>query len=736
MVRHAHVCRFEVFAADTDRPIARWHSDQPVAERALDRHGVDRFVKRVEQGYRAASPDLRSLGADLFQWIDGPSERWLARSREGQRPILLHIDCDERLRSLPWELLFDETFLAVDPINPVMPVRLASSRIDEASPPANRPLRIAFMASSPTNVQPELAFESEEATILAASPRLVDVVVEESGSLAGLGGVFEHFGNDHFDVLHLSGHATIDPHGPRLLMEDDLGKRVDVSADELTETVEHRWPPLTFLSACHTAGATTGGEAASMSESLVAAGASAVVGWGLPVGDYSATKLASALYGALASGSSLEWAVTRARRELYTERSPYWHLLRLYTDSTPLAAYVTPPNAKDRIQLRTRPVSELFLDANGHVRVAGADGFVGRRRLLQRTLHALRSPDAADDAHVIVLHGMGGLGKSTVAARVVERLRPTHRHAAWFGKLDATEFRLGDPASQLGLDRTRTREINELLSSSDLAFADQIRLILDGPLSSIPVVFVFDDFENGNLDADGAGGHICTPAARELLESLARAIQQTSSPSRVLVTSRFEFPLAGVRSCFESLDPLAGVALDKKLSLTRNLGPASQLPAEVRSRAIVAAAGVPRLIERVDELITDSATDHEALVENISSSAVAYREELLLATLLAHQEPATRDLLCRAAVYEVPVPAPAIEAIVDRGEFAQSLQRAVAVGLLDRGISPINNEPRYLVSELVRPLLNDVAEQLSTAEAQAVIRGAAKALYGLWVVGE
>src|SRR3712207_1342042 len=104
-----------------------------------------------------------------------------------------------------------------------MPVRTASSRDRGARVAANRPLRVLFMASSPIEVEPVLDFEGEEAVILDAATGRVEVVVEESGSLAGLASVLEWFGAGYFDVLHLSGHGFIGPAGPRFVMEDENG---------------------------------------------------------------------------------------------------------------------------------------------------------------------------------------------------------------------------------------------------------------------------------------------------------------------------------------------------------------------------------------------------------------------------------------------------------------------------------------------------------------------------------
>ncbi len=119
-----------------------------------------------------------------------------------------------KLGHLPWELLHDgQGFLAE---RGIQPIRLMRSRSTDAQP-ANRPLRLLFMATSPEDVQPVLDYEREEATILEATRQQpIDLVVEESGSVSQLKNLVDSFDDDHFDRLshhrprhHRRGHAAV-----------------------------------------------------------------------------------------------------------------------------------------------------------------------------------------------------------------------------------------------------------------------------------------------------------------------------------------------------------------------------------------------------------------------------------------------------------------------------------------------------------------------------------------------
>ncbi len=722
--------RFEVFATSTQ---LRWFDQVgTMRDRSLDRAEITMFAEDVDNRYRAQAPgaDLAELGRELYRWLDGPTERWLAQARDRLRSMVVHIDVHDRLRQLPWELMHDGAgYLAVHPARPICPVRLVSKREGDGRVPANRPLRILFMASSPDGVIPALDYEHEESLILRAGGDLVDLVVEESGSLEGLASVVKHEGNGYFDVLHLSGHAMLGLDGPRFLLETDTGELDAVSADQIADAINGRWPSLVFLSGCQTGSSADGGAFASMAESLVDAGAPAVLGWALPVGDLAASQLAATLYGELAVGASLDHAVTTARRALEAANSRYWHLLRLYTDRSKLAPFVTPPGAIHRELLRRREPTIEFLDRESKIPVAGFDSYVGRRRVLQSCLKALRNKEAGSSVQLLLLHGMGGLGKSTLAARVLLRMRALYTVVV--GRLD--EAVIINRMQDLSSDLTTISAINQTFATPGLTLEQRLRSLFDGALASTPCVFVFDDFEV-NLEPDGRG-YVCSAEALEVVRAVCGAIASTASPSRVLITSRYNFPLPdSIRRHLQPFIALQGADLDKKLRNTANLRPGSPTPPALRDHAIAAAAGIPRLIEWLDKVLGDDQTDHHRVVAAIDGRQEEFRESILAQTLLDAQAPETRRFLALAAIYEIPVPTVALSAISPNTPIDTALRRSVAVGLIDVVRNVAANEDRYLVSSLLKPLLTKVDEALSEADRATSVALGARALYARWVV--
>ncbi|MEU8015988.1 CHAT domain-containing protein [Micromonospora parva] len=683
------------------------------------------------------SPRLRDLGAKLAAFVDG-DQRWLTPILDRPPGAILRIRADQRLRHLPWELLCqDGSFLTVAGPAPLLPVRAVGTGAALEAPvtPGNRPLRVLFMATSPEGVEPVLNYEAEEAAILAATSRTgTDLVVEESGTLEGLRFLARDYGKGYFDVVHLSGHATTATGQPTFVVENEFGESATATADQIAQAMAGYWPRLVFVSGCLTGDAPDRGAFPSMSESLVRAGAPAVLGWALPVGDVSATDFAAELYRALAGGQALDQAVIEARQHLYTNQRGSWHLLRVYADRSPLAPMVTPLNTKGRTRIQARAADQEFLDPQTQLsRVAARAAFVGRRRVIQRCLRILRQPlQEPGGAEALVLSGMGGLGKSSLASRLLERM-PTHQRAVWFGRVDLTKFR--ELTTKVRFPALKQQaEADQVLSNDQVPLAVRLRFLLDvdGPLGQTPCLFVFDDFEDGNLDERG-GGHILSAAMAEILPALLTAIRETDSPSRVIITSRYRFPTpTGTRIAAEALETLIDVEQAKKIANLPNLRYGSLLDPGIRDRAIAAAAGNPRLLDWLDRIVADPTLDIGDLIAAIEHEADRFRETILATKLLGAQDPELQRMLAKLNVVELPVPGETVHAIHDHLDTARHMQRATQLGLLEAGTDPETRQPRYYVSNILRPLLRPL---LTDDEYLAACAAAARSLHALWITG-
>lgn len=502
-----------------------------IGERALI--GVAGLVQAFQSSYQGiVSLSLQKhLGGVLYDWLDG-EQRWLRRVGDQNRPFTLLIDLVLGLRQLPWELCHDgEQFLVSSVSAPFNPVRCLSSRSAASYRPVNRPLRILFSACSPDHV-PSLDFQLEQAALRATTRgRVLELVVDETGSLGGLVRLLKRDGYPHFDILHLSGHADITDQGPIFHMEGWQGQAHAVSPEELARALRPFWPRLLFLSGCQTGQAAGGGSLPSFCESMVAAGAPMVLGWSLPVGDTAASLAGAELYGRLTTGEALDVALVQTRNKLRERQPLHWHMLRCYAEAHAFAAIVTPPKAHERVLVKRRPVRDLFIDAGAPL-AEDPSSCLDRRTLQRGIEHLIASPDRPD----FFCQGLQLVGtcesRNRGAAIKLCMAMNGWQPLVWVGKLVEASF----------LDMLK-RELGPAHSGAIPSLSAYLETFESATKN---LLFVFDQFqENGSCEAQGlpaldARGQMqVLPEAQSVLRNLMEWIVQSGSASRVLVTSRY-----------------------------------------------------------------------------------------------------------------------------------------------------------------------------------------------------
>ncbi|MEH2002927.1 MAG: tetratricopeptide repeat protein [Nostoc sp.] len=731
--------------------------------RRLNLAEIANFLKQGERDYYKLLPNLPRIGQQLFFWLDGDG-RWLSRGIANCRGegLVIAIDTDKKLAHLPWEVLHDGEDFLVKRVNPVvLPLRWIEKETAGFAV-ETRQLRVLFMATDPEDVEPKLEFEQEEARILADTRDFaVDLRVEESGCVSELGKVWSRYFND-FDVFHLTGHASISPaeaeknptpnpspqarrgvglerNTPYFVTETEIGERHETTAAELAEVFRFRFPKLVFLSGCRTGQAPDKGAVPSMAEALIAQGARAVLSWGRPVEDRTATAAAAHLYGKLAAGYQLAEALASTYQQLFKQNVRDWHLLRLYVQGECPGALVDllgdlPPSAPE-------PAYEQFLDPDTQqVRVAKPSEFVGRRRTLQRCLKAIPT-------HLgVLIHGLGGMGKSTVTARLLERMVGYHRLVN-FRQLDEDKL-LKTLAEQCTSERG-----HEILNGKLPLMQRLTKFFTEGlNTKEQRFAFVLDDFE-ANFDLRN-GVYVLQPQVVDVLLALLKAIQNSQLPHKVIITCRYNFTLSELnhRLYREPLGALGGADLIKKYNRLNSFNGTLGIDAELQKLAKKAADGNPRLLEWLDKILQNSqnptpptaplpASEEgymrgvEMILQKMAEKEKEFREDILAEELLKQQTPALRQMLGKLLVYELPVPQAAISPICeDISSWESHIQRAEILGLLEVTLTN-NGEKLYRVPRILSPLLENPTPQAGRGTGmneQGLYKQAAQILYRLW----
>ena len=524
-------------------PMVRWSGRSPGGRvlTVADVDDIDALLSQLEayEGRDEAGAAMRTredLSRRLFNAIDGPERALANRLAEAQKSgdeIILtvrllnadgEVDAKHPAAWWPWSFLRDgKRWLALE-----TGFRLAVQLgpIEKAAPTVlpQAGVRILFMAYSPEGVEPVLDYEEEEERVLEAlegplQSNQAAVHVVEDGTVDALE---RRLRAAEYDIVHLTGHGILTKDGPRLVMENDLGARDDVSPEVLLRALERgRWmPAMVMISSCHSAGQS--GEVLSLAAALVAAGVPCVVGWVRPVRDDIATKAAAELYRRLSEGVPPAIAVRHARRrlaELGDAGRRAWPTLHLVTRA--VQGFRIDQNAEELNLASYGAEAKYRYSGEGGRMKMLERGFVRRRRELQQGLRVLRTGrDGKRPVAGLLLHGMKGVGKSCLAARMLER----HQHdvgdvgvVVLHGLLDNVTVLEG--FSTL-VDRWGDAAARQMLSGEE-PVAARVKRLLAGPWYKRPVVIIVDDFEQ-NLELRGEGAAQLRPSVVDLVGTLLR----------------------------------------------------------------------------------------------------------------------------------------------------------------------------------------------------------------------
>ena len=778
--------------------------DAPKLEQRLDQESALPLLRDWAQRYDVAvransgADTLRLIGRELWDWLDKPSG-WAAAWSAGTgarvldicvRPDALNDEAARALLDAPWELLAGPRgWLAEDAVQPFEVVRrigaAAAPRVAEFAD-----LQMLFMAAAPEG-QHVLSFEAEEAAILQATSRKpLHLFVEETGAAQWLQDRLAADGP--FDVLHLSCHGDIDKRrGPVLALEDDRGGVALTDVPLLVGSIgEADRLPLLFLSACRTAERVESGEegrrraAEPMVRELIRAGVAHVLGWDGSVRDVDAAAFAEYFYDELAQGRTVAQAAARARSKLLQtartdpNRGAHWHLARLYVGARGGGALIARQGKKR--QHAGQGADRQFLDKQRQrVPVAGRGAFVGRRRVLQRVFRAFAEVDSGSgESCGVLLHGMGNLGKSSVAARIASRLQ-RHQTVVVFERYDALAVLDGLrdavplPRRQGFMDEWReaVRQDGGRLVDALEALLDLLGSYHDGQQAAAPLLLIIDDLERileTPQPGDEAGVPVKAGDGRVALQAILTAFYRMAgrTASRLLLTSRYRFSLPddwgndlAERLIAVPLQPMSDTDRLKQLEAALRLltkAPAGSVELQrLMLRAVGLAAGNPGLQEvltrpllsgelavaeramaaieqfqKNGEISSDlrervALPDGQLTAADKANALLQFFRRMAFETYRAALTSDQARQLRAATLFDsgLPVPRAALEAVGRKAgvaDAAAATDRLLGLGLLD-DFGEIDGEASAAVNPLARPLSEPLTESERPALADAVL---------------
>jgi hypothetical protein len=594
----------------------------------------------------------------------------------------------------------------------------------------DRALNVVFMASSAKGVEPILDFEAEEGKILKATRgKPLSLTVEESGCIKELGELIASKDRGYFDVIHLSGHATIKDQKPYFITETEYGDRQDTSAEDIARELQFNLPKLLFLSGCRT-GYSDGDGILSMAEKLLENGAKTVLGWGQPVRDNEAADTAAILYEKLSQGFTLSESLAFAYQKLLENHARDWHCLRLYVRGSIPEALVKRGQNKP---LPTVSFVDQFVDPETkYLRVATRETFIGRRRDLQDCLQVLKKPfdnSKAIRKAGVFLQGFGGNGKSTLAARLCDRL-PDYTKLVWHQQIDQTS--LVDTLKEK-LDSEQQRET---LSNPNEELKYRLRYSFR-LLNQSPLLLILDDFE-WNLECPSASDdYILKAGVAPLLQALVWAIQETNYYHRLIITSRYTFnsPLLEEFYHLKSLPSFKYKEsdLEKKLRRLEHFS-SGKIDKNYIERALNLADGNPRLLEWLNNEVLSSGDIDAKLRSFENETDVSWRDKIVWRLEEKPQlltDEALEKVVSNCLIYEIPVPLVALEAVC---QSVPNYQKKIKQGQ-DKGLIEVicndDRETLYRASH-IKHINPHIELPKDASKLSALAATAAKTLTELW----
>ncbi len=612
----------------------------------------------------------------------------ITRAESAHQGLHVGVTCSGAHQRLPWEALASPAGggpLALSPL-----VNLYRRTQAQPPRPIPGPLRILIAISSPLSgggvvLDYERELRNMLAAVRVARQQAAHIRVVPFATTSSIRSALEAA---PAHVLHLSGHAA----PGRFVFEDDDGAARELDADHfLNEAIPPgQMPPVMALSACYTNVAAVI-DTPSFAARLLERGASVIIASETSVTDTYATRVFARFYARLAEATFPDAvaAACDARRAVQAEltaatdeRERRLAQLGEWAVLSVLASKGSVPVFDPQINEPPPQPSPRF--TIGAVTARETGDFVGRRTEQRRWPLEL----IARKHSGLVLHGIGGVGKTTLAAELVGRVLerdPDRVVVVLSGELSVDGL-IGTVVSALRrhlllhnqLAGTIAQALT-LAAQAEVSSADRVALLRENVLKVASALIVIDNFED-NLDRQGPGAEVRDATLDELLADWVR----DPADSRFLFTCRYPFRLANAAEQALVFKPVGPLSAAETLKFAWSLPALDRLTDQEIEHAWRVVGGHPRTLEYLDALLSKGATRYRDIRERLTSKlehrlgpaetetflAAEYKlddalaevatlaaDEVLLTELITMlaETPGAIDLLIGASVYREPI---------------------------------------------------------------------------------
>ena len=422
------------------------------------------------------------------------------------------------------------------------------------------PLKMLFITALPENLEERgkmLQIEEEQTRLIrsigaleATGDTKPQIVIEflDNASLAELNKALH--ARQH-DIVHISGHGAYQAAENKgvLYFENQDGDEEQVSGKALGETLrQHGCVKLLILSACETAIA---GSEGGVTEQAAAFGVPSIVAMRFAVTDDGAKVFTTELYTQLANRLSLTRALAYAREALHQdivqrrEQSP--HILHIAEWFTPV---VYQNQSVGALIDKTQPyhLPDNFYPLSSFLKTKQSrligEGFIGRKRYL------IQMRQAFQKGQHVCLHGLGGLGKTTLAEAFAHNY-DNHSHATVIFR-NSNQINEAHILNTLNKRFAKTHpdlaeQIQQAIDDPKTDVLDKLQLLIDNYLNGRKTILIFDNVEDvqtllrDSADSSGQAGDIQRCIGSESLSAFLRHLcDNTPKNCHILFTTRYK----------------------------------------------------------------------------------------------------------------------------------------------------------------------------------------------------
>ncbi|MFZ2899915.1 MAG: tetratricopeptide repeat protein [Saprospiraceae bacterium] len=611
----------------------------------------------------------------------------LLQKRKIEELLLVIASGDEQVRNLPFEMVLPRLFgssgnLALSTFGLVRSAEahIGDFNLQGAFQAGAAPLKMLFITALPENLGERgkmLEVEEEQRKLIEAVGHLEATgdsrpkIAIEWLDNASLEEIDQALQQRRHDIVHISGHGAFHEAVKRgvLYLEDADGNERQCTGRELGERIKyHQSVKLVVLSACETAVAGAEGTA----DDLAATGIPAVLAMRFSVTDEGARIFTTEFYRQLALGATLTQSLAAARQSLWHDvqekrrtAPQVQHLAEWFTPVLYQNQYTGPlidPRKPYALPEQFYPKS-AFLKGK-HTRLIG-QGFIGRKTYLIRLRQHFRQGQ-----HVCI-HGLGGLGKTTLAEAFAHNYDNQSHQVLIFRNGNQIEekyiidqlllrFKALQPAAYL------LAQIEEAVNSPQVPPLEKLQYLIDNYLAGRKIILIFDNFEDVQVSEEGAlQREIAAPALRDFLLYL---LDKAPAGCHVLFTTRYK--IAGLEMVRHL--PVDKLSYAEQWRYMRYSGvfrdKFSMTDFEAVHRRL---DGHPRALEYLEGLVRmDPAFNWQELDQSLGKVEERIFQNLLPEKIWERLDAGLQDLFTTASVFFSRSPLPALAALTGQAEAA------------------------------------------------------------------